>query len=397
MKHLLLLLLLTLTVPCLAQRVGGVTTNAIGTQPPAELPYSCNEAISRHQHNADSLLQALDKSQIPTHVLYDRVSAMAALDVFNHVHNDPDTSGVHHFLQAYYEMHMADYNNPRTEPCRQLLADNARYNRERGTVLIGVLRYRFNYIDSNAVRNNQLRWDTSAPSKLFDVAGRSGSPYLLAEVAVAAALADSSSSGTVNFQLDPASIFTNTGAALSSASIDFGDGSPSRACTPGQTITVSYNTAGHKVLRYVLTYADGSQFTTCSGLYVRRAAVYSRGPNFIDPCRIVPLTASIPFQGGLGQAQVSYYYSTMPQKACGGGAAPNVTKPVVIVDGIDYEGIREGGDIYGEYLAYRDGTRIKNLGAELREDGYDVVILDFPNLYTTIRAGFFVYIWHYEA
>jgi pimeloyl-ACP methyl ester carboxylesterase len=81
----------------------------------------------------------------------------------------------------------------------------------------------------------------------------------------------------------------------------------------------------------------------------------------------------------------------MPLKACGNGAAPNVTKPVVIVDGIDYEGTREGGDIYGEYLAYRDGTRVKNLGAELRDEGYDVVMLDFPNLYGVIRAGFFVY------
>lgn len=82
------------------------------------------------------------------------------------------------------------------------------------------------------MRNNQLRWDTSAPSRLFDVAGRSGSPYLLGEVAVAAALVDSST-GTVSFRLDPASIFTNTGAALSSASIDFGDGGAVQTCTPG--------------------------------------------------------------------------------------------------------------------------------------------------------------------
>lgn len=264
-----------------------MTTNIAGgggTQPPVGVPYSCTEPIGRPQHRADSLLQALDKSQIPTHVLYDRVFGLAGLDVFNRVYNNPDTSDVHHYLQAYYEMHMADYNNTGTEPCRQVLADNAAYYRKQGTVLLGVLRYRFNYIDSNAVRNNQLRWDTSAPSKLFDVAGRSGSPYLLAEVAVAAALADSSRTGSVSFRLDPASVFTNTGTTLSSASIDFGDGGQARPCTPGQTITVSYGTAGKKVLRYMLTYSDGSQFTTYSSLYVPSAAVFSRGSNFVDPC-----------------------------------------------------------------------------------------------------------------
>ena len=345
MKHILFLLLLSLAVPAFAQRA----VPGASAQPSVQRFYVCHETVSQQQHLADSLLQALDKSQIPTQILYDRVAALAALDVFNRVYNDPDTSGVHHFLQAYYELHMADYNNDGVDPCRQVLADNARYYWERGTVLLGALRYRFNYIDSNAVRNNQLRWDTSAPSQLFDVPGRSGSPYLLREVAIAAALADSSKTGTVNFQLDPASIFTNTGVALSSANIDFGDGNPARSCVPGQTVTVSYAKAGRKVLRYVLTYADGSQFTTYSGLYVAQAAVYNRGANFVDPCRLTPLTASIPYLGIAGQAQVSYYYSTNPLKSCGNGATPNVTKPVVLVDGIDYDGTREGGDMYGEY------------------------------------------------
>ena len=212
-------------------------------------------------------------------------------------------------------MHAADYNNPHTDPCRQILADNAAYYRQRGTLLLGVLRYRFNYIDSNAVRNNQLRWDTSAPSRLFDVAGRGGSPYLLCDVAVAAALADSVSSGNVRFKLDPASIFTNTGAVLSSASIDFGDGGAARFCTPGQEVAVSYCTAGPKVLRFVLSYTDGSQFTTCSRLYVPQAAcVSNRGDNFVAPCRLENITASVPYQGSAGQAQVSYYYSTNPLK-----------------------------------------------------------------------------------
>jgi len=106
MKQLLLLLLLASPALALAQRSGSGTTTTV-VQSFTQSSYSCQETISRQQQRADSLLQSLDKSQIPTHILYDRVGGRAALDVFNRVYNDPDTSDVHHYLQAYYEMHVA--------------------------------------------------------------------------------------------------------------------------------------------------------------------------------------------------------------------------------------------------------------------------------------------------
>lgn len=118
MKNLLLLLLGLLALPTLAQKTtgppGGGTTSPVivspsgfGDPPPAS--YSCTEAVSRQQRTADSLLLPLDKSQVPTHILYDRVAPVALLDIFNRRYDNPDTSDVHHFLQAYYELHQADY------------------------------------------------------------------------------------------------------------------------------------------------------------------------------------------------------------------------------------------------------------------------------------------------
>jgi hypothetical protein len=374
MKHLFLFLCLLAAWPSQAQT------------------YRCTEAVSRQQRTADSLLLALDKSQIPTHILYDRVAPLARLDGFNLNYNNPDTSSVQHYLQAYYELHQADYTNTGNEPCRQVLAENAHHYQQHDTLLLGVLRYRFNYIDSNAVRNGQLRWDTSAPSRLFDVAGRRGSPYLLREVAVAAALADSTRSGTVSFRLDPASIFSNVGAALTSASIDFGDGGGTRTLVPGQVVQVSYAAAGRKTLRYVLRYADGSQFTTYSSLYIpstagcancRTAAV----PKPIPACRVEKLTASIQFQGSAGRAEVSYYYSTNGTKTCDAdkNLSQPITKPIVLIDGIDYGDERKGSDIFGGYLAYQDGIASRNLGRQLQDVGYDVVVLDFPNIEQNIK------------
>lgn len=345
---------------------------------------TCTEAVSGFQHKADSLLQRLDKTQVPTGILYDRVSSQAALHAFNRANGNADTSNVNHFLQAYYELHAADYRNPHTAPCRQVLRDNARYYAERGQILIGALRYRFNYIDTNAVRNNQLRWLAGPNSQLLDVAGRSSAPYVLVEVAVGAALVDTLRQGGADFRLDRGSMFTNTGAVLTGASIDFGDGQGARPCPVGQPVSVSYGTIGRKTLRYVFNYADGQQFTTYSTLYVARAACTNCRTAGIGPCRETKgFQASNAFQGGLGKADISYFYREINNNLCD-PTIVNVKKPVIIIDGFDHEDKRDGADIFNNYLAYVDAAnRTANLGSELRTAGYDVVIFNPPNLYET--------------
>ena len=80
------LFLLLLPVALLAQRPGGGATSAAagggGGIPPGEL-YYCPETRSTYQLRADSALQALDKTQVPTAILYDRTAGTAYLDLFN--------------------------------------------------------------------------------------------------------------------------------------------------------------------------------------------------------------------------------------------------------------------------------------------------------------------------
>ena len=88
MKAFFTFVLLTLAGPVLAQRMASQQA----TQPPTSPTYA--ETPSHFQHQADSLLQYLDKSQVPTGILYDRVASMASLDVFGQSYGDADTSGV---------------------------------------------------------------------------------------------------------------------------------------------------------------------------------------------------------------------------------------------------------------------------------------------------------------
>lgn len=112
MKQLYCFLTLLLTpFALLAQQPGKTAPQgaAIGSKELLQAGYSCRETPSTYQLSADSVLQGLDKSQVPTGILYDRTAGTAYLDLFNRAHNDLDTSSVQHFLQAYYELRMATY------------------------------------------------------------------------------------------------------------------------------------------------------------------------------------------------------------------------------------------------------------------------------------------------
>ena len=58
----------------------------------------------------DSLLAPLDKSRIPTGILYERVKPMANIDLFNAPSSDPFISEYSFFRQAYFELYNAAYN-----------------------------------------------------------------------------------------------------------------------------------------------------------------------------------------------------------------------------------------------------------------------------------------------
>lgn len=147
----------------------------------------------------DSLMSPLNKSLITTGILYDRVYPFAGLHSFNTSYGNPDTSSYDHFYQAYSEIYNAAYSKTglMNDDRLDTLAKAIYYTKN--IIPLSTLYYDINVIDTNAIANNLLY--RGADSLLHDVAGRTGNPYTLKTVSVAAALAtDTLSYGTGNFQ-----------------------------------------------------------------------------------------------------------------------------------------------------------------------------------------------------
>src|SRR5687768_13594964 len=108
------------------------------------------QRLTPFTHEADSVFKNLNKSYITTGILYDRVYPSAMLHVFN----SPffDTTNVHHFKQAYFELYNAKYY--KTDLVSPDTVDK-RINAitKTGKVPIGIINFKFNQIDTNSVVN----------------------------------------------------------------------------------------------------------------------------------------------------------------------------------------------------------------------------------------------------
>jgi len=302
---------------------------------------------------------------------------MAGLHKFNHA-GSRDTSSYAHFKQAYFELYEANYNAASMQSVatfKTVINQSLASKR----IPIGAIYYNFNIIDTLALRNNLLSIQNEL---LYDVANRPRIPYLPHQTLVVAALTESVQAGAVNFVFNSNFIKSNTGLAITSINVHFGDDNGTTATiVPGSTVyTAYYGGEGLKTLRYTINFSNGSQQTTYSTLNVNGFASNNSCYNcataaYFKPCNAVPveIESTLAFQGynetvaTKGKAELSYYYASC--------SSPVLRKPILLLDGFDPGDDRSGEELYNEYLPY--GGSGQNLGEDMRALGYDVVVINF--------------------
>lgn len=216
------------------------------------------------QGKTDYLFRYLDKSQILTQILYDRVFPLGRLDMFNQ-QGRSDTSSYNHFLQVYNELFDANYNSQNNMLPPEILESLSFQKSLNNVVPIGVLNYNFNVIDTNAITDNLL----SASSGFYqDVTNRPRSPYLNRNVVVVSALTKNVRAGNVGFSLPAELLMGNKTQAVTSIQVRGGDANQTITLTPNGAATLTYAQAGRKVLRFIVTFNDSATQTTYALLNV---------------------------------------------------------------------------------------------------------------------------------
>lgn len=323
----------------------------------------------------DSALFPVSKTQITTGVLYDRVFPIAGLHAFKNT----DTSFFWHFYQAYSELYNATYNKSGLIPVKRIDSISQASYAINSVIPIGVLYYDFNVLDTNAVANNLFY--RGADSLLHDVIGRTGNPYLLKTITLAAALAKDTlhyGNGSFKFKFDNQLFLKNKAVTITSLYADFGSGNQN--ITSGNVLTVTYTSGGIKTIKSTVTYSNGQNATAYARIFIT-SNVSSRYGKPRDPDATLIITDTQYGYQGFGETAKKYnsgtygiyYHRNVPD----GPIEPLIKKPIIILDGFNPTDDRREKDIYGIYLQYSAND---NFGDEMRNLGYDIIILNFPTI-----------------
>lgn len=344
-----------------------------------------------YQQEADQVLLNLNKANVTTGILYDRVFPLANLHKFQGLSTD-DTTNTEHFHQAYYELYNAMINNgsyQTPEALNNYLKTNYLGNEH----TIGLMLFNYNYLDTNAIKNNQLY---SINSQLYDDPNRTTSPWLQNTFFVASPLLPAESilkQGEHTFTIDPNLILSNTAFNISTITVNFDDGFGDQQLynNNGASGGMQTNSIFSKVARFLASKIYLVRLTvvlTNGQTYRSLSKVISKKDNpiktIIDGCNggdVInitgnPINAS-QYGGGLEHAEGKAYifYSNAN---CGTG---KISKPIIFLDGFDPANDRDVQKIYDEFVNKNitfKGVDVK-LGDKLRADGYDIIVYDYKD------------------
>lgn len=190
--------------------------------------------------------------------------------------------------------------------------------------------YNYQTINPNGVSNNQF---TISNNQLFDVNGRSGSPYLINDVFAIATTRQLAITGDNEFIFRNDLFFGNTGKTISTIQVDaFGTGSY-QTVSIGTGFTVHYDTAGVYNINIQITYTDNTvkYAHTKLAVHIDPATIQARyGTGFTPPTNETVI-ATKPYMGVLGQGDITIDLAK-------NNTTGQIRKPLIVVEGFDPDG-----------------------------------------------------------
>lgn len=337
-----------------------------------------------------TLLSSMSTSGMTTAILYDRVFPLADLEAYTG-QVGAEASKSEHFFQSYYELYNAN-DNAGSMQTNEQIRNQVAANNGANTYPIGLIYYKYDDIKPTAVNDNLLRYQNE---RFVDVSGRSQHPYRSLTTFVASPLLHQNAPlykpGVITFRLDPAFFFINTGVSVQYCEIDFQDGGGTRTLYPNGSVQINYANSGKRTLSIKAFTNTNQQLQAYAEVNVSDAALADNpyaNWNDNDVCNqgptVVPITG-YSFDGSqykAGEGFESANGAGYILFAKGNCQSRVLRKPIVFLDGFDPTNTRDYKTIYKNFINGEDqlnnGLNLR-LGDKLRNDGYDIIILDFED------------------
>jgi len=167
-------------------------------------------------------------------------------------------------------------------------------------------------------------------------------------------------------------VFNTTENAIAQIAINFGDGQDFRPINIGENTRISYLNDGKKTLTFQITLDNGTIINRQATLDITYSNTdLQRNFNRVISTFNSTITPDLSTYGETTSYNGTGEYELFL-------SADNILdKPIILVDGFDPDDGRDIAGIY-ELLNFEQNGTTSNLGDLVRDEGFDVVILNFP-------------------
>jgi len=317
-----------------------------------------------------SLYDDLPESEVNTGILLDRLPFTYQEIKDRNGNSYADTTTQVDWELLHKQLRGAAYDAQDLKSLSAIKSDAAQTPEE--VIPIGISYIDFNWIDFQAYEDYRLNFNGS--TNKFERGSNAASPYNTWSYFAAAPL--QASLGTdATFMFDQDFYVTNTNTMPDYFRIDFGDGQGFRRVDWGDQVSVSYANMNPKRVRLKAVENSQTLGKTSFLLYAGHQTLN------LDPDERVTRNVPVSDYDGLDDP-LNYMYALFNDEG-----DESIENPVVIMDGFDY-GDAIGGiepadyeDIYHRFnqpVDLSDGTKGR-LADELRQDGHDVITLNYAN------------------
>ncbi len=331
----------------------------------------------------EQVIENLDLSEVTSGYLMDLGYDMGDYPKYNGNEKSPAVS-FPNWIQLYATLYGANLTEERKlpEPYETFMDDDLN---QTYSYVVGIDQT-YHRLDRKAVEKGLVE---SRNDKLYDVAGKSQSPFVEDKLHSFAIALEKSDQLQHKFLFKKEFFFTDNFNEIEHISVDFGDEQGLRTLVIDKPVKVDYRSYGTKEIRFITNYKDGTKRYGTANLRIINPQEETEGPNQArydrgNPDAIVNITAVQPYfdqeQGALvyGGATLDIFY---------GCNKTQLTKPIVLVEGFNpgfggWDNLESNGFINGIRSA-------GELELALENHDYDIVYVDFNDGGTWIQENAF--------
>ena len=303
------------------------------------------------------------KNKTQTNILYDRVFALS--NATNLKLNEISTND---FLQVYHEIQRADFIE--RLPKLETLKNEANLGFAQNQIPLSILISDFETIKTSEIENKNVFLNASNKMEIKSVAT---SVFDIHSVTILGALLQKSKSNNVEFILKDNLIFNTTSKTISQIQLQLESSKNWKTIKTNEPFKINFPNNGTHIINFKISLSTGEIINESIKFEVENQNFNSNKNTDLQfsPNVVNTISSTIAYQGYgetaafLGQGEYEIFMDT---------SNGILDKPIFLLDGFDPGDTRNTGIIYN-LLNYGSG---QNLATDLRAQGFDVIILNFP-------------------